>query len=356
MDLRDWLIIGGVLALVIIIADGIRRVKKRGKLSLDIDNQFKDFPEVDLSSELPNGGARVATTLSPDQQGESEPQAKLDQTANDDVDLLLQGDFKGVGEGAHEWLKDSDGRQRVAPAEDNLVEKRQVDEPLSEEAFVQSAVAGTNRLSENYLDIPAAKQPKPYQQQSAQESGRREPDFADLDLLQADAESVLAEKNGSPEASSNSWESDFSGEGIISPVRVKKVEQPVSVPTESFEPDISELDPSTFVADPVASSAPQQDHSRPQVALVEESEEELDLSKPVTVLMDQMYGRSQPEPEQSQVASEKQAESVQVESVLTEPEKLISPESATEAPLSSDNQIDKDADALEAALESLGGV
>ena len=68
MSMREWLIVAGVVILVGVIADLIRRYLQRGKLKLKLDKQFQDLPEVDLSAELPNGGARVVN-------GEPEPQA-----------------------------------------------------------------------------------------------------------------------------------------------------------------------------------------------------------------------------------------------------------------------------------------
>ncbi len=114
MILRDWLIVAGAVILFIIVLDGLRRVRNRGRLRLDIDAQLI-VPEVeDCSGELPNGGARRAKAQQPDAGGiwPTEPTASAEPRASDsappldhdDLDLLLDQDLKGVGQGADRWL------------------------------------------------------------------------------------------------------------------------------------------------------------------------------------------------------------------------------------------------------------
>jgi FtsZ-interacting cell division protein ZipA len=61
IGLREWLIIGGVILILLIIFDGWRRMQSgRNRLKLNIDKNFVDVPVEDESfnPELPGGGAR----------------------------------------------------------------------------------------------------------------------------------------------------------------------------------------------------------------------------------------------------------------------------------------------------------
>ncbi|WP_211824197.1 cell division protein ZipA [Kistimonas asteriae] len=62
MSFRDWLIILGVLAVVLIIADGFRRVwlHRRRANELNFGLEEIKWQDDEFSSELPNGGARAA--------------------------------------------------------------------------------------------------------------------------------------------------------------------------------------------------------------------------------------------------------------------------------------------------------
>lgn len=63
IGLREWLVIGGVLLISLIILDGWRRMNSnRSRLKMDIDPAAADLPEEPVRShnpELPNGGSRV---------------------------------------------------------------------------------------------------------------------------------------------------------------------------------------------------------------------------------------------------------------------------------------------------------
>ena len=62
ISLREWLIIGGMLIVVLILIDGWRRVSaNRNRLRLEIDRTLSELGEAEPSQhnpELPNGGAR----------------------------------------------------------------------------------------------------------------------------------------------------------------------------------------------------------------------------------------------------------------------------------------------------------
>lgn len=68
MSFRDWLIILGVLAVVLIIADGFRRVwlHRRRANELNFGLEEIKWQDDEYSSELPNGGARTAQHGEPD--------------------------------------------------------------------------------------------------------------------------------------------------------------------------------------------------------------------------------------------------------------------------------------------------
>lgn len=63
IGLREWLVIGGVMLIALIILDGWRRMQgNRRRLRMDIDPAAADLPDEPVRSfnpELPNGGARV---------------------------------------------------------------------------------------------------------------------------------------------------------------------------------------------------------------------------------------------------------------------------------------------------------
>ena len=148
MSIRDGLIAVGIIILLVVLADLLRRFLKRNKLRLAIDEKFKDLPDIDLSSELPNGGARQVSanadrsarlpdtsakqapvrekTLNksasakvapespqePESLGYSSPEAWVidpilsgNRGPDEEVDLLLDLEFKGVGKGAGGWLQ-----------------------------------------------------------------------------------------------------------------------------------------------------------------------------------------------------------------------------------------------------------
>jgi cell division protein ZipA len=91
IGLREWLVIGGVLVIVLIILDGWRRIRvNRNRLRMDIDRSVADLPEEPertFNPELPNGGARVAGK-SP-LFAASYPQAETRASALDEYDPLL---------------------------------------------------------------------------------------------------------------------------------------------------------------------------------------------------------------------------------------------------------------------------
>ncbi|TVQ70569.1 MAG: cell division protein ZipA [Oceanospirillales bacterium] len=91
ISLREWLIIGGILMIALILFDGWRRISaSRNRLKIDIDKSLSELGESNHHNpELPNGGARVRqfdqepffsdTGLESELQSDK-PKSKLDQS------------------------------------------------------------------------------------------------------------------------------------------------------------------------------------------------------------------------------------------------------------------------------------
>ncbi len=117
MAIRDVLIAVGLVVLLVVAADLLRRYLQRGKLRLSIDQKFSRLPDIDLSAELPNGGARVLiddalmTPAATEGDGSEVDQWSIDPllrgTEQDsEVDLLLEQEFRGIGNKACRDLND----------------------------------------------------------------------------------------------------------------------------------------------------------------------------------------------------------------------------------------------------------
>lgn len=87
IGLREWLIIGGALVILLIILDGWRRIRgSRNALRMDIDRGLQDQPgDEDSNPELPNGGARVIDDTVPSAMGE--PGSHIEPSFNTSIDL-----------------------------------------------------------------------------------------------------------------------------------------------------------------------------------------------------------------------------------------------------------------------------
>lgn len=74
ISLREWLIIGGVLIVILILVDGWRRVSaNRSRLKLEIDRTLSELGDSDgHNPELPNGGARRCQGQAPEEVPERE--------------------------------------------------------------------------------------------------------------------------------------------------------------------------------------------------------------------------------------------------------------------------------------------
>lgn len=60
-NMRDWIIVVGILLIVFVFLDGYRRIRneRRNKIRVALNKQFLNSNQKPLYSELPNGGARV---------------------------------------------------------------------------------------------------------------------------------------------------------------------------------------------------------------------------------------------------------------------------------------------------------
>ena len=68
MSLRDWFIVVGIILIIVIILDGIRRVRQRRHFVSDYNSDLSQKEvnvdsEHEYTSELPNGGARIIKTM-----------------------------------------------------------------------------------------------------------------------------------------------------------------------------------------------------------------------------------------------------------------------------------------------------
>jgi len=83
MSLREWLIAIGTLIIIVIVVDGIRRMRRARKESLAISSgmgadDLKDSPlDDDYNPELPNGGARIISRGAEEEQGQEQEQGIL---------------------------------------------------------------------------------------------------------------------------------------------------------------------------------------------------------------------------------------------------------------------------------------
>lgn len=92
MELREWLIILGLVLVAIIVVDGVRRLQRQRRVPrLDLDSESRTARDPDdakreeqLNWELPNGGARVVSTASTTGGARSTADAERDEDADYD--------------------------------------------------------------------------------------------------------------------------------------------------------------------------------------------------------------------------------------------------------------------------------
>ncbi len=127
ISLREWLIIGGVLIVILILVDGWRRVSaNRSRLRLEIDRTLSELAEdAPNNPELPNGGARVR-----DHEGQPSGAARVEPGFADDrvdaaasdqslagMDPLFDDIPAATGPGRNEAGRGASGRIMPDPIE-----------------------------------------------------------------------------------------------------------------------------------------------------------------------------------------------------------------------------------------------
>lgn len=269
MDLRDWLIAAGIVLVLVIAVDGIRRMRNRSKLKLNIDKEFENFPDIDFSSELPTGGARAASSS-----------AGANVTADEEVDLLMDDSFKGVSKGISQNIKASKDTDKQAPSTPErpssiLSAKTAAHFKYQQQPRPEVEPTGTTIINEAVMDIS-----------SSEEGGRIEPSFAGADI------DLLDEVSGASEASS--LERAIIEDKVLEAAALTAETDDVGVSaTEEgsrFSNSDDELISPVRVRTVVSTSKDQTDLSKPPLSVVNErspsySENDYDFNKPITELM-----------------------------------------------------------------------
>nr|WP_320136821.1 cell division protein ZipA [uncultured Amphritea sp.] len=144
LGLREWLIIGGVIVVLLIVLDGWRRMRGNGnRLKMKIDKSLTDLPEVveesSFNPELPGGGARVANS-----HGETRADSRREPTFATDTPVAK-------AEPSFNKLDLSPVRKVAAETQASAPEKAKLDSAfestlkpeLKKEAFKPAASKGT---------------------------------------------------------------------------------------------------------------------------------------------------------------------------------------------------------------------
>ncbi|WP_421866656.1 cell division protein ZipA [Motiliproteus sp.] len=355
MGMQDWLLIAGGVILVTVIADLIRRYLQRDKLRLKIDKQFQDLPDLDPTcSELPNGGARVVTDpeaqtdwsarpnepvddtsqQQPEPRFQPQPEPRFEQqpepdspqpleptfseteptltadpvraesewqidpiltgerpTAEPEVDLLMEKEFRGVGEGAHRWLDQteasmarSDSTERVEPVADleptsdaePLVESEIPDEPRSQ--AVEETLAASDA---SVVEAPLRNEPQ-------------EPESETLEAVVADQseEPVGSEVEAKTEA-----KIEDSAEASVAATEPSTEAEPQPQPTMESEAEDTKSEPqlaeTPVESEPEQPPATEPSNTQPSLSAVEPT---LDLERPVhELLQEQQANKREPQ-------------------------------------------------------------
>lgn len=145
IGLREWLVIGGIILIGLIILDGWRRMNgNRNRLRMDIDPAAADLPEEPVRSsnpELPNGGARLVgddplfSDMEPDQrQGDVDPLQHIP-ASSDASDILFDHHKPGIQERIEPGFGDEPhlvSGSHSLPMDVDSAEEDQVSAPMSD--------------------------------------------------------------------------------------------------------------------------------------------------------------------------------------------------------------------------------
>lgn len=145
IGLREWLVIGGIILIGLIILDGWRRMNgNRNRLRMDIDPAAADLPEEPVRSsnpELPNGGARLVgedplfSDMEPNQGQDAIDPISSQSVSSDAADILFDHHKPGVQERIEPGFGDEpdlDSARHSQPVDAGLTEEDLVNAPMSD--------------------------------------------------------------------------------------------------------------------------------------------------------------------------------------------------------------------------------
>ncbi|MBE9396423.1 cell division protein ZipA [Pontibacterium sp. N1Y112] len=145
IGLREWLVIGGIILIGLIILDGWRRMNgNRNRLRMDIDPAAADLPEEPVRSsnpELPNGGARLVgedplfSDMEPNQGLDAIDPISSQSVSSDAADILFDHHKPGVQERIEPGFGDEpnlDSARHSQPVDAGLTEENLVNAPMSD--------------------------------------------------------------------------------------------------------------------------------------------------------------------------------------------------------------------------------
>ncbi|UTW10008.1 cell division protein ZipA [Marinobacterium rhizophilum] len=154
ISLREWLVIGGVVVIALIIFDGWRRVRGgRNSLRMDIDRKLRDLPDEPVESsnnpELPYGGARPISGDAPEFVPKRKPSAAY--TAK------MATQAAPATERAHEQA--TERHERIEPtfglADDDKVAAKPAPQSPASEPGTAARVAPVPDVAPAAFDTPA---------------------------------------------------------------------------------------------------------------------------------------------------------------------------------------------------------
>ena len=164
ISLREWLIIGGIVVIALILFDGWRRISaSRNRLKIDIDKSLSELGETTHHNpELPNGGARVRKY---DQEPEFTPHTQVTSELEPDVEPVeLQSPEPNQLHESDEAKHDDTDYQTAMDQEalHHETHKALDEEPLYEEPLDQAALDQEiiNRESSLQDSIPQTSEPQ----------------------------------------------------------------------------------------------------------------------------------------------------------------------------------------------------
>lgn len=357
IGLREWLVIGGVILIGLIILDGWRRMNgNRNRLRMDIDPNVADLPDEPVRThnpELPNGGARLVgeDPLFAELEQERDSHNSQDHAESDPLfdspDIEPDGRIEpafgnDVSDRTEEELHSSYqvNEEPEAPAtEPQAADNAEFDELLGPARVVSvepEQQPSAERFEAEPVETPV---PESLEAVSAYTDGAPADLESDIEPMRFEADS-LAEQDPEPlfptldgydepeiehepetdVAAAGSGMPDLSlDEGIISKPRIVEIrpepaEEPEPVayvqpePESLVEPEepahkaeplfnhpVDNIQEPEFTPEPVSASEPPAEPVKPQVAAVSsESEPELDLDKPITLFLDDNERETEP--------------------------------------------------------------